>query len=205
MKMVFAKLRRVSEVRKKIAEGKQVSIGVFCSGNGDRSPLAHAVLKRELEKAGLRNVRVFSFGTSVSPARHHGPASERTTSHAREMGYDLSQHSRRHIADDDVQRDIKNADILLAISPSHAALAAEFTADEHLAAAEDVLNKTWTLKGFANKKEWTLPFRARLARGLALKDPYWRPKNLDGEMAFLKDLRAVEKAAKLAVRRLLAK
>ncbi|MFH0712959.1 MAG: hypothetical protein V1722_05990 [Candidatus Micrarchaeota archaeon] len=200
--MVFTKLRRVSEVRKKIAEGKPVSIGVFCSGNGDRSPLAHAVLQRELEKAGLRNVRVFSFGTSVSPAKHHGAASFRTTGHAAIMGYDLSSHSRRHIADDDVQSDIKGADILLAISPSHAALAAEFTADEAPNMHRHILDKTWTLKGFANKIEWTLPFRTRLARGLALKDPYFHPKTAAGERAFKRDLYEVEKAAKLAVKRL---
>ncbi len=201
--MALTKLGNVREVKKKILGGEPVSIGVFCSGNGDRSPLAHAVLQKEFNEAGLTHVRVFSFGTSVSPAKHHGPASERTARHSRIMGYDLSQHQRRHLSDADVQRDIKKADLLFAISPSHAALAAEYSADEAPDAHAHILKKTWTLKGFANRSEWTLPFRRRLARGLALKDPYFYPETPVGEAKFRIDLNAVEAAAKKAVSRLI--
>ncbi len=203
--MARTRLGYIGEVQRKIAAKKPVLIGVFCSGNGDRSPLAHAVLQKTFERAGFTNVRIFSFGTSVSPAKHHGPASDRTTSHAKEMGYDLGRHRRRHLSDEDVQRDIQRADLLLAISPSHAALAAEYSADEAPNAHEPILEKTWTLKGFANKTEWTRPFRWRLARGLALKDPYFHPRTPAGEEKFRRDLRAVEAAAKKAVIRLLKK
>ncbi len=205
MKLVFSKLGHLREVKRKIRDHKIVSIGVFCSGNGDRSPLAHAVLQKKFEDAGFRNVRVFSFGTSVSPSKHLGPASARTARHAREMGYDLSQHKRRHIGDEDIQREIAKADLLFAISPSHLALAAEYGADEAPKAHEHILKKSWTLKGFATKKEWTRPWRlltGSIARGLALNDPYFHKETSGGEHAFRRDLQAVEKAAKMAVRRL---
>ncbi len=201
--MARTRLGYVAEVQRKILKGKPVSIGVFCSGNGDRSPFAQAVLEKTFRDIEYYNVRVFSFGTSVSPNRHHGPASARTFRHAKEMGYDLSGHKRRHISDADVQQDIKKADLLLAISPSHAALAAEYSADEAPNALKDILKKTWTLKGFANRSEWTLPFRGRLARGLALKDPYFHPETLAGERKFRADLIAVGNAALKAFRRLI--
>ena len=201
--MVFAKLLGVAVLRDKIREHKPVSIGVFCSGNADRSPLAEAVLRREFVLRGYSQVKIFSFGTSVSPAKHLGSASERTTKHALDMGYHLIvDHKRRHIGDVDVQKEIADADLLLAISPSHAALAAEYIADEYPKAADHILGKTWTLKGFADKREWTLPFRRRLGRGLALNDPYFHPKTPEGELAFRKDLKAVERASKRAVERL---
>ncbi len=201
--MARTKLGYVAEVQRKILKGKPVSIGVFCSGNGDRSPFAEAVLKKAFGDIEYYNVRVFSFGTSVSPDKHHGPASLRTTRHAEEMGYDLSKHKRRHLSDGHVQEDIKNADLLFAISPSHAALAAEYSADEAPNAHKDILKKTWTLKGFANRSEWTLPFRRRLARGLALKDPYFHPQTPAGEIKFRADLMAVRATALKAFRRLI--
>ncbi len=203
---VFPKLKHLSAVQEKIKRGDAVKIGVFCSGNGDRSPLAHRVLQTTFNNLGYRNVEVFSFGTSVSPSSHHGAASSRTSAHAKEMGYDLSSHSRRHIGDDDVQADIKKADLLLAMSPSHLAMAVEYSADESPQIMPHLLGKTWTLKGFADRKEWTRGPRQVLggiARRLSLRDPYFHDKTSEGERAFRKDLNAVEMTAKKAVRRLI--
>ena len=206
---LFPKLRDLEVVREKIMRGKPVSIGVFCSGNGDRSPLAHQVLQEEFKRKGFDNIQIFSFGTSVTPSSHLKGASVRTSAYARELGYaGIGGHKRRHIGDEDVQREIKNADLLLAVSPSHMALAAEFAADENPRAAYDVLRKTWTLQGFANKTQWTLPFDGlarmwnRLYRGLATKDPYYQPKTPEGEKQFRKMLDEVVKQAKKAASRL---
>ncbi len=201
--VLFPRLVHLKKIQERVIHGKEIHVGVFCSGNGDRSPFAEEVLRREFEKQGVR-ARVFSFGISVDPAKVGTGASARTTAHAREMGYDLSQHRRRHIAQGEVQDDIKAADLLLGISPAHAAMAVEYGADESPAVLRHLLGKTWTLAGFAEKKEWTRGLRqlfGGISRQLALKDPYFHPK--ENEAAFRKDLQAVEKASKKAVQRLI--
>ncbi|MBI5228805.1 hypothetical protein HY991_01750 [Candidatus Micrarchaeota archaeon] len=206
---MFPKLINLKKLSRKIANREPVRIGVFCSGNGDRSPLAQQVLKDEFKKRGLANVKVFSFGLSVSPSSHHASASERTASYARDLGYSgIDAHKRRHASDKDVQADVNGADLLLAVSPAHLGYLAEYYADEKPTKARDVLMKTWTLNGFANRREWTLPFdgfaRAanRLYRGLSSKDPYFHPKTPAGEKAFRKDLDTVISDCKKAVVRL---
>lgn len=202
---VFPKLKILKEVQRKIAAGEKVKIGVFCSGNGDRSPLAHRVLQDTFNKLGYRNVEVFSFGLLVDPQKVGANASSRTTEHAREMGYDLSGHCRRSFPQEDVQEEISAADLLFGISPSHSDMVGEYTADQSPKAHTQVMAKTWTLKGFADKTEWSKGARRLLGgRGtrLALADPYFHPKTAEGEVAFRRDLRAVEMTAKKAVRRL---
>ncbi len=205
--MITPRARNLERVMKKMRRGEKVKIGVFCSGNGDRSPLLHQVLQTEFEKAGYRNVSVFSFGTSVSPTSHHGPAATRTSDFANEIGYSLAEHSRRHIGDADVQADIAQADLLFAVSPSHLDLAAEYSADEAPGAHRHILQKGWTAVGFARKREWTKPIRrlVGLARGLALKDPYFHPYTPAGNELFKKDLLAVVATGKGIVSRLTGK
>ena len=210
-KVFFPKLRGLSELKRKIKGGKAVSIGVFCSGNGDRSPLIEQVLRAEFGKKGLSNVHVFSFGLSTAPQRHMQGAAQRTADYAKELGYaGIAGHKRRHIGDEDVQREITNADLLFAVSPSHMAFLAEYGADENPEAAPQMLRKTWTLKGFAGKKQWALPFdglaRAfnRLYRGIATKDPYFQPKTPEGNRAFKRMLDDAIADAKKAAKRLVA-
>lgn len=204
--VVFPKLKVLKEVQRKIARGEKVKIGVFCSGNGDRSPLAHRVLQDTFRNLGHRNVEVFSFGLLVDPEKIGGGASVRTTEHAREMGYDLSGHHRRSFPQKDVQDEISKADLLFGISPSHADMVGEYTADQSPKAHRQVMAKTWTLKGFADKTEWSKGARRLLGgRGtrLALADPYFHEDTTEGERAFRRDLNAVEMTAKKAVRRLI--
>ena len=207
---VFPKLAELNRLRNKIRSGQEVSIGVFCWGNGDRSPLAQHAMQEEFKRLGFHNVKIFSFGTSVSPKSHGGPASERTAAYARELGYaGINRHVRRTA--EEAFAEIDKADLLLTVSPMHMGYLAEGLAEEYPKKAHEVLMKTWTLKGFANKKEWTLPFDGlarianRLYRGLSSKDPYFRPKTPEGEREFRKDLDDLVVDAKKAVSRLAPK
>ena len=170
------------------------------------------MLQEAFRRRGFGNVRVTSFGVSTSPAKHLSGAAERTLRYAVENGYGgIRSHRRRHIGDGDVEREIKKADLLLAISPGHAALAAEYGADENPRAAHDVLRKTWTLEGLARRTEWTAPLIGvslafnRLYRGIALKDPYFQPKTPEGNREFDRRLGAVVAASKKAAERLMPK
>ncbi len=208
--MIAGAVRHVARVRNKILEGKPVSIGVFCSGNGDRSPLAEQVLRKEFRNRGLGNVHVFSFGLSVSPASHLKGAADRTAAYARELGYtEINDHQRRHVGDADVTEQIKKADLLIAVSPMHLGYLAEYGADENQQAAPAILSKTQTLKGLASNKMWTMPLDgfARFAnrlyrRGLASKDPYFQPKTPEGEKRFRAMLDDVVSDARKAAARL---
>lgn len=209
MRGFFPKLRDLERIRKKILKGDEVKFGVFCSGNGDRSPLIQQVLQEEFKRQGLHNVRVFSFGVSTSPTSHHQGAAARTREYAVSHGYTgIDDHKRRHVGDEDVQKDIREADLLLAVSPSHLAMVAEYGADEHPEAAAQMIRKTWTLKGLANRREWTLPFDGlarmfvRMYRGLATKDPYFQPKTPQGDARFRQMLDEAVIDAKKAAKRL---
>ncbi len=201
---VFPKLKNLKAVQDRLLRGKKVKIGVFCSGNGDRSPLAHRVLQDTFNNLGYHNVQVFSFGLVVDPKKLGGGASDRTTKHALEMGYDLSGHKRRSLAQSNVQDEVHGADLLFGISPSHADLVGEYFADASPRAHRQVMAKTWSLRGFAERTEWTKGPRRLLGgrgRALALADPYFHPQ--ENEHAFRRDLEAVEMAAKKAVFRLM--
>ncbi|MFH1247129.1 MAG: hypothetical protein V1644_01995, partial [Candidatus Micrarchaeota archaeon] len=164
---VFSKLAYLNAVKRKIKAGKPVSVGVFCTGNSDRSPLAKAALKRRFRELGYDNVKVFSFGVTAESADPQA-SSPRTQKHAKAMGYDLSSHRSTSVRQ--ASSDIANADLLLGMSPSHSGIISETRADSEKGKA--ILRKSWSLAGFARKKEWTMRFRGRLARGLALQDPY---------------------------------
>lgn len=182
---------------------------VFCSGNGDRSPLAEQVLKTEFAKKGLKNVKISSFGVSVTPAKHLTGAAARTSQYASELGFEgINAHRRRSISDPDVLREIKESDLLLAVSDAHSAFVAEYGADENPQAARTILSKTWTLKGLANGTQWTAPFGGaarvfnQLYRGLASKDPYFQPETVQGNKKFRLMLDDLIKTSKKAAGRL---
>lgn len=214
------RLTHLREVKRKIRQGEPVKIGVFCSGNSDRSPLAQQVLQEEFRKAGLPHVAVFSFGMSAPSEKEGKPASERTTAHAIEMGYPgIKAHVRRGPSDPSVLRDLKEADLVLAISPAHADYLAEYSADLQPESVgqrvlQGTLRTTWTLRGFAEKKEWQRPFQGTkvlpmrgspFRRSLAMRDPYFYPKTPEGERQFRDALKEVQRVARLAVKRLTSK
>jgi len=150
---------------------------------------------------------------SVSPSKHHQGAADRTATYARELGYTgINGHQRRAVGGEDVWAQIGKADLILGVSPAHAAYLAEFGADEDPKAAQRILAKTQTLKGLAHNTMWTMPldgmarlFNQLYRRGLATKDPYFQPKNAQGEKKFRAMLDDVVKDSKLAVARLTKK
>ena len=203
-KLLFPGLRHLKSVREKIASGEPVSIGVFCSGNMDRSPLVEQVMKKEFENKGFKNVKVFSFGISIGKDFYGKPPSKKTQEYVTKLGYPEIVHNKsKYIGQ--VKKEIEKSDLLLAVSPSHVAYAAENVADKEGIAPHRLLSKTWTLKGFANKKEWKMAidgvaraFR-RQYRGLATNDPHLDPENHE------RQLEDAVKDAKKAVARLLKK
>lgn len=91
-----------------------------CSGNTCRSPLAAALARRYLGSVGLnRPVEVFSAGTGAWPG---SPASEGSAAAAARHGLDLTGH-RAASLDEALVRD---ADLILAMSPHHLAAAERF-------------------------------------------------------------------------------
>ena len=198
----------IAQVKNKILEGQPVSVGVFCMGNGDRSALAEQVMTKELVSRGISNVRVFSFGLSVTPAKHRGPASVRTTAYALAHGFEeIKDHQRRNVSEPDVEKDFKKADLLLGVSPSHVAYLAECYADDIPSQANHILDKSHTIKGFANNKDFHLPHDAddaeqALSRELCSRDPFYQHQTPEGNAQFNKMLDDVVADVKKAVERL---
>lgn len=91
---------------------------MVCMGNICRSPTAEAVLRAQLERAGLSgDVQVSSAGTH---AYHLGrPADERSAVHALARGIDLSAHRARQISD----ADFAEMDLVLVMDWDNLALA----------------------------------------------------------------------------------
>ncbi len=144
-------LRRL---KAKIESGKPVRIMVFCSANADRSPLVEQVLREEFARRGLPNVQVSSFGTTVNPARHLGPAAPRTQEYAIRMGYGgIVGHRRRSLADADVKDEVLAADLLIGVSQDHRRYRATYLA--HRTTRKALLSRPWTLRGLAHRTQWT--------------------------------------------------
>jgi protein-tyrosine-phosphatase len=89
---------------------------LVCTGNTCRSPLAEALLRRELEARGVEDVVVESAGTG---AWEGVPASEGSYLVALEHGLDLSAHRSRLLTRELVER----ADVILTMGRSHVARA----------------------------------------------------------------------------------
>jgi len=85
---------------------------VVCTGNVCRSPMAVAILRRQLAARGAREVVVSSAGTAPWDG---APASEGSYLVSLEHGLDLSEHRARQLTTDLVA----DADLVLGMSPHH--------------------------------------------------------------------------------------
>lgn len=94
-----------------------------CTGNICRSPMAEAILRREVESRGLDQVRVRSAGTG---AWDGAPASEGAYLVAIENGLDLSGHRARLLTRDLVDE----AQLILTMSQHHLERVRELGAGE---------------------------------------------------------------------------
>jgi protein-tyrosine-phosphatase len=89
---------------------------LVCTGNTCRSPLAEALLRRELEQRGIEDVIVESAGTG---AWEGIPASEGSYLVGIEHDLDLSAHRSRLLT----RELVEGADLILTMGRSHAARA----------------------------------------------------------------------------------
>jgi protein-tyrosine phosphatase len=89
-------------------------LAFVCSGNICRSPLAEALARHHLERAGLAGrVTLESFGTH---GLHAGDGADpRTIATARRFGIDLDRHRARRID----ARHLRSADLALAMDSGH--------------------------------------------------------------------------------------
>lgn len=95
---------------------------LVCTGNICRSPLAEAIMRRELEQLGRTDIEVTSAGTG---AWDGAPASEGAYLVALEHGLDLSAHRARLLTRDLVQQ----ADLILTMARHHRARVEELGGD----------------------------------------------------------------------------
>jgi protein-tyrosine-phosphatase len=89
-----------------------VKILLVCTGNTCRSPLAEALLRRELERAGVTDAVVTSAGTGAWEGER---VSEGSYLVALEQGLDLADH-RARLATRDL---VATQDLILAMSAGH--------------------------------------------------------------------------------------
>ncbi|CAL8899591.1 phosphotyrosine protein phosphatase [Kocuria varians] len=91
-----------------------VNVVTVCTGNICRSPMAEALLRSELERAGLAgSVAVGSAG--VSDEEHGNPVDPRAREVLERHGLALPEHSAHRITDEE----LADADLLLAMTASH--------------------------------------------------------------------------------------
>lgn len=82
-----------------------------CTGNTCRSPMAAALLRRELDKAGRPDIRVESAGLAADGS----PATPQAVAVMAEWGVDISAHRSRPVTAELLQ----NADRVLVMTPAH--------------------------------------------------------------------------------------
>lgn len=104
-----------------------------CTGNTCRSPLAEAITRRALERLGWSHVQVSSAGTA---AQWDGPASEGSLQAAAEIGLDLSSHRSQPLTKELVEQ----ADIILAMTPSHQRVIEEMGEDSKVSLISEFID-----------------------------------------------------------------
>jgi protein-tyrosine-phosphatase len=95
---------------------------LVCTGNICRSPLAEALLRRELERRGADGIEVGSAGTG---AWDGAPASEGAYLVGLEHGLDLSDHKARLLT----REAVRDADLILTMSRHQRSRADDLGAD----------------------------------------------------------------------------
>lgn len=94
----------------------------LCTGNTCRSPMAAALLRDQLDKRGSINIMVTSAGIAAAES---APATPEAAAVLAEKGIDLSGHRSRRATAEQLRR----ADLIIAMSPSHALAAQSLGAD----------------------------------------------------------------------------
>lgn len=103
-----------------------------CTGNTCRSPIAAAAARAELARRGWSHVQVRSAGVSAADGN---PASEHAVTVLAEQGIDLSAHRSTRLSPELVEW----ADLILAMSASHAFALAELGGGAKTALVTDFL------------------------------------------------------------------
>lgn len=146
--------------------GSPYRILFVCTGNTCRSPLAEALARAELERRGWMQVRVASAGVAAVPG---APASPAAVTAAEDEGLDLRAHRARMATG----AAIEDADLILAMGPSHLGWLAELVPAERLHLLGD--------------------FAAGEEAGIAVRDPFGG--NVAEYRATLRELRELVRAA----------
>lgn len=81
---------------------KRIGVLMVCLGNICRSPMAEAVLRTKLARAGLE--RQFEVDSAGTHSERGGRADARAVATAAKRGYDLSRMRSRRLSDKDFQR-----------------------------------------------------------------------------------------------------
>ena len=92
-----------------------IEIVTVCTGNICRSPMAEALLRREVEQAGLGG-RVTVASAGVSDEEHGNPVDPRAREVLADNGLELPHHSAHRITD----RELADAALVLAMTEDHA-------------------------------------------------------------------------------------
>lgn len=104
--------------KRRLTPGKELSVLVVCSGNTCRSPMAEAILKAELRRAGVTGVRVSSAGLDADP-------SARTALYAIEALRGLGIRTGARTATQLSRQALDRADLVLAMTGRQKELIAE--------------------------------------------------------------------------------
>lgn len=102
------------------------NIVTVCTGNICRSPMAHALLLAELADAGLQDqVHVSSAG--ISDEEHGNPVDPRAVTVLSRNDLELPNHQAHRITDEE----LRDADLLLAMTAAHQAELRRRLGDDH--------------------------------------------------------------------------
>ena len=104
-----------------MTDGKKLII-LVCTGNTCRSPMAEALLKAKLSESEKETVMVISRGISVA---ENTPPTVHSVSVMNEYNQDISSHVAKPLS----LYELQNADLLVAMTESHATLLKRFGAD----------------------------------------------------------------------------